>query len=222
MHSNQTSLSYIDMCAFVQFQQSVFKSLHSLGYSGFVHIGAESRHKLINQCLPWCFSEEWHAEILHKQRIILTCSLWNVPFFPVKPWQITFVSLLINTAGACKHQTYKFLSIWYCWTKAHMQPKARMECWYSILNQREVLSLLDDVSVLVHVDSVTYIGGHAANSCCYPLRRATVKNPASHGSKHNSFCMHSTGCRCLCPNDLDFYSPFLTWCLYLEERSTFS
>ena len=27
----------------------------------------------------------------------IACSEWNVPVLPVKPWQITFVSLLIHT-----------------------------------------------------------------------------------------------------------------------------
>lgn len=28
-----------------------------------------------------------------------TCSVWKVPFLPVRPWQITFVFLSTNTAG---------------------------------------------------------------------------------------------------------------------------
>lgn len=30
----------------------------------------------------------------------LACSVWNVPFFPVMPWQMTLVDLLMNTAGS--------------------------------------------------------------------------------------------------------------------------
>jgi hypothetical protein len=30
----------------------------------------------------------------------MACSLWNVPFLPVKPWTITLVFLSTNTAGS--------------------------------------------------------------------------------------------------------------------------
>ena len=36
--------------------------------------------------------------------LIVTCSEWKVPFLPVNPWQITLVSLLMNTLGACSKQ----------------------------------------------------------------------------------------------------------------------
>lgn len=34
-----------------------------------------------------------------------TCSVWNVPFLPVMPWQMTLVLLSTNTAGprACEY-----------------------------------------------------------------------------------------------------------------------
>jgi hypothetical protein len=34
-------------------------------------------------------------------RFARTCSEWNVPFLPVKPWQMTLVVLSTKTAGWC-------------------------------------------------------------------------------------------------------------------------